>query len=81
MSVPLSVDQRQTLLSPKPPPDASFFPVSSKHTDSTRPVCPVNVQWHSPVVVFQSWILLSQLPLAIVEPLELHATEVTLRLR
>jgi hypothetical protein len=43
--------------------------------------CPVNVEWHSPVVVFQSLILLSLLPLAIVDPLELHATEVTLRLR
>ncbi len=47
----------------------------------SRYLCPLNVEWHSPVVVFQSLILLSQLPLAIVDPLELHATEVTLRLR
>ena len=52
-----------------------------KEKKSHRSECPLNVEWHSPVVVFQSLILLSQLPLAIVDPLELHATEVTLRLR
>ena len=54
---------------------------SGENATLKTPESTVNVEWHSPVVVFQSLILLSQLPLAIVDPLELHATEVTLRLR
>jgi hypothetical protein len=45
------------------------------------PVSPLSVVSESPVFVFQSLIVLSQLPLANVVPSGLHATDETLRLR
>ena len=42
-------------------------------------VCPLNVEWHLPVVVFHTLIVLSTLPLANDAPSGLQATEKTLR--
>ena len=49
-------------------------------TDVTWLECPFNVESHSAVVVFQSLIVPSSLALAIVDPVGLHTTELTLRL-
>jgi hypothetical protein len=43
--------------------------------------CPLNVEWHLPVVVFHTLMVLSALPLAKVTPSGLQATEKTLRLK
>jgi hypothetical protein len=52
-----------------------------KKNASYKSLCPLNVDTQSPVFVFQSFTLLSSLPLAKIVESGLQATELTLRLR
>ena len=59
----------------------TFENTQESETAVTYLECPLNVESHFPVPEFQSLISLSKLPLAIVVPSGLHATDRTLRLR